>query len=291
MGGTHVVVGATGLLGAALMRALAHQKLAAVAAPRSGPGAVDLSAPNQMPAALASLKPAYVYCAAAISSVEACQARPDETAALNVAGSLALARACTELGVPMVFFSSEYVFDDAVTAPRQEADAPAPLNEYGRQKLAVERGLAAVDGAHLVVRTSGLFGQEPRRKNAVLQLVDAAREGRRVQVATDQLITPTWVDGLAPAAVAAVQQNQRGILHLAGPHVMPRMRFALNACQVLGLPPATVAPRTTDQMGLLAPRPRHAGLSTWHAAHLGLGVPAAAVGLEQMRGWLLEQAR
>jgi dTDP-4-dehydrorhamnose reductase len=111
------------------------------------------------------------------------------------------------------------------------------------------------------VRTSGVFGDEPARKNFVCQLERSLRDGRPFIVPSDQLITPTYAPSLAVAVVSLLRTGANGIVHAAGPRILPRVEFAQMICVAFTLDPALIVPRPTTELGLAAPRPRRAGLA------------------------------
>lgn len=206
----------------------------------------------------------HVVVCAARAYVEGCEVDAAGTAAVNVDAVTGLAAAVK--GV-VVAFSSEYVFDDAKAAARVEGDVRAPLNEYGRQKLRLEDGLAAFPS--LVVRTSAVYGPEPRRKNFVLSLWDRARkQPGPIDVPDDQVVTPTWAPALARLVTAACRRGSTGVLHLAGPEIVRRDELARRVLQVRGIDPARVRSVPTSSLGLKAARPKTAALDTGAARAL-----------------------
>jgi dTDP-4-dehydrorhamnose reductase len=203
--------------------------------------------------------PAAVVCAAAIPSVERCELEPDETRSVNVTGTLALADTARTAGATFVFLSSEYVFDGEA-GPYTEADLVNPINEYGRQKVAVERALAERGSDWIVARVSCVYGHEAQRKNFLYQLLGALGEGRVVKVPGDQVGTPTEAANAAAVIRELWAAGKRGIFHVVGADRLIRSEFGVIAAEELGLDPALVRPTPTDELGLAAPRPRSAGL-------------------------------
>jgi len=260
-----MVVGASGLLGAYLHRSFGQ------AGPVVGTGfehldvglvRLDIRDEARVRALLDEHRPRAVVCAAAVSNVERCEADPDSSRAINVDGTLALARGAAELGATFVFLSSEYVFD-GLDGPYDE-DAPTrPLNEYGRQKQEVERLVPCItDGDFAIGRVSCLYGHERLGKNFVYQLWAALTEGREFRPPSDQIGTPTAVMDAADVIRDLVLAGHRGTFHVAGPQPMLRSEFALLAARELELDAGLVRPMPTAQLGLLAHRPMDAGLST-----------------------------
>jgi dTDP-4-dehydrorhamnose reductase len=144
--------------------------------------------------------------AAAWTDVDGAEASPQDAAAVNVGGT----QHVLELGVPVVLFSTDYVFDGRKREPYVESDAPNPLSVYGRTKLQAEA--VAGDDAW-IVRTSWLYGWTGT--NFVRTMLDLGAERDEVAVVDDQRGSPTYVGHLA-AAVRELLDLPRGRWHVAG---------------------------------------------------------------------------
>ena len=263
-----LVVGASGLMGTHLaaafddVRPVVRTALTQAAADMQR---FDLQDASESQRLVAEQQPVAVVCAAAFANVERCELEPDATRAVNVAGTLALADAARAAGATFVFLSSEYVFDGEA-GPYAE-DAPvSPINEYGRQKVAVEAALAERAEDWIVARVSCVYGHEARRRNFLYQLRDAARAGRELAVPSDQIGTPTEASNAAGVIRERWSVGERGIFHVAGADRLIRSEFGKIGATELGLDPAIVRPTPTAELGLAAPRPLGAGLLTDRAA-------------------------
>ena len=126
---------------------------------------------------------------AAWTDVDGAEADPAGAEAVNVVGT----RNVVAVGVPVVYYSTDYVFDGRKREPYVESDEPCPLSVYGRTKLAGEREIR--DG--WIVRSSWLFGWTG--KNFVRTMLELGRERDEVRVVDDQLGSPTYVGHLADA--------------------------------------------------------------------------------------------
>jgi dTDP-4-dehydrorhamnose reductase len=143
--------------------------------------------------------------AAAWTDVDGAEANPQEAAATNVGGTQNAAR----LGAPLVYFSSDYVFDGAKSEPYLESDGTNPLNAYGRSKL---YGEAAAGDCAWIVRSSWLYGPVGHNFVRTMLALGAARE--EVAVVDDQRGCPTYTVHLAEGA-ADVVARPYGVYHLA----------------------------------------------------------------------------
>jgi dTDP-4-dehydrorhamnose reductase len=149
-------------------------------------------------------RPDLLLHAAAWTDVDGAEADPEGAAHVNVDGT----RRVAALGGPIVYYSTDYVFDGSKRQPYLESDEPRPLSVYGRTKLAGEH--EARDG--WIVRASWLFGWTSH--NFVRTMLRLAGEREEVSVVDDQRGCPTYVGHLA-TATKDVLELPRGVYHLA----------------------------------------------------------------------------
>jgi len=232
-----VVTGAGGQLGAALLEAFPG----AVALTR---GEWDVSMPPS------PLEAGLVLHAAAWTDVDGAEADPQGAAAVNVGGTQHVA----ELGVPFVYYSTDYVFDGRKSAPYVESDAPAPLSVYARTKLQGEA--VAVDAGAWIVRSSWLFGWTSRNFVRTMLALGAARD--EVAVVDDQRGSPTYVGHLAEATRELVELPA-GLWHLAADGDCSWAEFAEAIFEEAGID-CRVRRITTAELGRPAARPAYSVL-------------------------------
>lgn len=184
-----------------------------------GRAAADLADPSACAAAIRAAAPRAVINAAAWTAVDAAEA--DEAAATVINGEApgAMARECAARGIPLVSISTDYVFDGSGTAPWRETDLPAPVNAYGRSKLAGERAIAAAGGTWAVLRTSWVFSAQGA--NFVRTMLRLGAERDRLRVVADQIGGPTPADAIAAACVKIAETlvsepEKGGIYHFSG---------------------------------------------------------------------------
>jgi dTDP-4-dehydrorhamnose reductase len=187
--------------------------------------------------------------AAAWTDVDGAEADPQGAAAANV-GGVANAMA---LGVPLVLFSTDYVFDGRKGAPYVESDGPNPLSAYGRTKL---HGEAAAGPEAWIVRSSWLFG--PTGHNFVRTMLRLGAERDEVAVVDDQRGCPTYVGHLAAAVRELVDTDlPRGVWHLAAQGDCTWADFAEATFEEAGLD-CRVRRISSEELARPAPRPANA---------------------------------
>jgi dTDP-4-dehydrorhamnose reductase len=281
------IVGAAGLLGHTLLRRWSVKEgwevFAADIAP-AGPRVERLDAlqPGAVGEAVRRLKPEVVVFPASNPHVDFCETHPEETRRLNVDATLSAAQASIRLGSRFVFFSSDYVFD-GIRGDYREDSLPFPLNEYGRQKLEVEKSLAPCKEKALMVRLSGLFGWELNPRNYVLQVLSRLRSQGEVTAPSDIEYYPTFAEGLADGLAVLLEKGAWGLYHLAGSERLTRASFARLVAEAFGLDASLIVPPPKGFPPPLAQRPKRSFLDSSKARSLGASVGTSREGLERMR--------
>ncbi|MEN5393308.1 dTDP-4-dehydrorhamnose reductase [Stenotrophomonas sp. TWI377] len=208
---TILLLGANGQLGQELRRALAPLGTI-VATTRSGAlpdgsacEVADFDQPASLTALLDRVRPALVVNAAAYTAVD--RAEDDREAAFraNAEAPGVLAHWCAQAGVPLVHYSTDYVFDGQGTRPYREDDATAPLGVYGASKLAGEQAIRAAGGRHLIFRTAWVYASHSANFLRTMLRVGAERDVLRV--VADQVGTPTPAALIADVTAQALQHD------------------------------------------------------------------------------------
>ena len=159
--------------------------------------------------------------AAAYTDVDRAESEEAVAFAVNAEAPSQLAAEAGRHGIPSIHISTDYVFDGRKGAPYVENDAMAPLNAYGRSKLAGERGVRAANPRHVILRTSWVYS--PFRKNFVRTILRLAAERERLTIVADQRGCPTAARDIARACLdiamrcaSEPKQAPYGLYHFAG---------------------------------------------------------------------------
>jgi dTDP-4-dehydrorhamnose reductase len=252
-----LVAGATGTLGRALARICDLRGLDHVLLARAEMDITDLASVD---AALTRHRPWAVINAAGYVRVDDAARERDLCFRANATGAEAVARACVRLGLPMVAFSSDRVFDGTLGRPYLESDPACPACVYGQSKAEAERRIAAAHPEALVIRTSAFFGPWDRA-NFVYKVLSDLEGGRAVKPAED-IVSPTYVPDLVHAVLDLLVDGEHGIWHLANQGMTSWAELAESVAAEAGLSwragPRTVeqAPRLTalsSERGLILP--------------------------------------
>ena len=187
-----LISGHTGQVARELQLALSKHELVSL-----GRQAFDLSRPETLGDIILRERPALVINAAAYTAVDQAEQERELAFAINAEAPRAIADACFELDIPLIHYSTDYVFDGSKTTPYREADTPHPLGVYGASKAAGEQALRISGCDHLILRTSWVYSQYGR--NFLLTMQRLLQEREELSVVDDQIGAPTWAGSIASA--------------------------------------------------------------------------------------------
>ncbi|EPJ88554.1 dTDP-4-dehydrorhamnose reductase [Pseudomonas sp. CFII68] len=173
-----------------------------------GSDQLDLAQPDALRAPIEALRPGLIINAAAHTAVDQAESEPERTFAINATAPGILAQAAVALGVPLIHYSTDYVFDGLKPAPYTEDDTPNPLSVYGRSKLAGENAIRQAGGQHLILRTSWVYSTEGR--NFLLTMQRLLQEKPQLRVVADQVGAPTWAGTIADSTAQLIERWQAG---------------------------------------------------------------------------------
>ena len=215
-----LLTGASGQVGYELQRSLqALGQVVAVDRAR-----MDLSDLDQVRDVVRAVRPDLIVNPAAYTAVDRAESEPELAHRINAEAPAVMAAEARLLGAAMVHYSTDYVFDGTKQGAYVETDATNPINVYGRSKLAGEQAIAAAGIAHLILRTSWVYGMHG--KNFLLTMLRLGRERDELRVVADQFGAPTWSRTIADSTAAILAQartggapwweQNSGVYHLSG---------------------------------------------------------------------------
>lgn len=257
-----VVTGAGGGLGRAfLARVPAHHRVHTFTH-----GELDIGDHEAVMRTVPALRPEAILHLAAFTDVDGCETDPARASRDNALGTQHVALAARACGAILLYVSTDYVFDGSKGGPYDELDAPNPISVYGRSKLAGERFVRDLVPEHMIVRTGQLFGGGV---DYVSGAVARLRVGETVGGIADRVGSPTFVPHLASRILPVLLTGRFGTYHLAGSEATTWCDVLRRACAIGGLP-GNVEPQEAASLGLAAPRPANAALTSSYLPHLGI---------------------
>ncbi len=150
-------------------------------------------------------QPGLIVNAAAYTAVDQAETEQDLAMQINAQAPKIMAEEAKQLGIPVIHYSTDYVFNGQNTQPWLEQDQTDPINVYGKTKLLGEQLIADTGVAYLVFRTSWVYGQ--RGNNFLLTMKRLATERDELSVVDDQIGAPTWCRHIADATAQIIAQG------------------------------------------------------------------------------------
>ncbi|MBW4451895.1 MAG: sugar nucleotide-binding protein [Nostoc indistinguendum CM1-VF10] len=252
------IVGARGTLGKAFARLCEVRGISYHLLTRQE---MDITDPASVDAIFTQLKPWAVVNAAGYVRVDDAEREPHVCIQVNAEGPAILAAACAQHNVPLLTFSSDLVFDGAVSNPYVETDTVAPLNVYGCSKVLAEKLVLQAYPAALVIRTSAFFGPWDDYNFVTIALRQLSA-GNNFIAAEDGIVSPTYVPDLVHASLDLLIDGESGLWHLANKSAIAWADFARLAAKQAGVSVSNLISVPTEQLGLTAPRPTYSVLGS-----------------------------
>lgn len=261
-----LLIGALGQLGADLSQVLSGHEVIPVDKEE-----IDICDPLQVDAMADSLRPDLFLNCAAFNRVDEAEDAPQACFAVNTFAVRHLALAARRRDVPLVHFSSDYVFDGPGPRPYVESDLPSPRSMYGVSKLAGEHMVQTIWPKHFLIRTCGLYGYKGSRDkgtNFVEAMLRLAGQAKPLRVVDDQVCTPTSTMDLAAAVAQLIDTDCYGLYHLTSGGECTWYEFARAIFAEAGLHPEVI-PVASSEFPMKARRPSYSVLENRHFQDAG----------------------
>ncbi len=248
-----LIAGAQGQLGLALQDEFVDHEVVAW-----GIADLDVSQLESVRKALKDIRPGIVINAAAFTQVDQAETNQEAAYRGNALGPRNLARATQEAGIPLVHFSTDYVFDGCHSRPYHEFDRTNPRSVYGQSKLAGEVEVQKNNPKNFIIRTAWLY--HVVGKNFPRTILRLANQDQ-VRVVNDQFGSPTYAPHLAKAVSQLIKTDAYGTFHLAGSGGTNWYDFTQALYQASCIQTAVV-PIASEDYPLPAPRPAYSVLTS-----------------------------
>ncbi|NOZ50265.1 MAG: dTDP-4-dehydrorhamnose reductase, partial [Chloroflexi bacterium] len=224
-----LIIGHKGQLGQTIMAMPSHYEHLGIDLPEH-----DITDPADAIPTLLDLHPDAVINPAAFTNVDAAEANPDLAYGVNAHGAGNIARACHQLGVPLIHISTNEVFDGTAAQPYDEWDQPHALSIYARSKLAGEQAVRFYHDDVRIVRIAWLFAAGGN--NFPGKIVAAAQKYGALRVVDDEFGNPTYAPDLASALLRLLDvEVPPGIYHITNAGVCSRHEWAAEVLQQMGM--------------------------------------------------------
>jgi dTDP-4-dehydrorhamnose reductase len=206
-----------------------------------------------------SFRPEIVINVAGYTDVDGCELNEEKAIAVNAEGMKHVALGALRCSAKLVYLSTDYIFDGKKKEPYLEDDPPHPLNAYGRSKWKGEQYVRELVEDALIVRTQWLFGKYG--KNFVTSVLHQAREKKVLSIVNDQIGSPTYTVDLSEAISVLLQDDARGVFHVANKDLCTWYTFGQAILKLSGMERVKVIPISSKELGRPAIRPPYSVLN------------------------------
>ncbi len=258
-----LVTGAGGMLGQDLCPVLEDEGYEVIETTRSS---MDITDAERVGNVILSHQPELIIHTAAYTDVEKAEIEREEAHKINVLGTRNIVHACKNYDIPIIYISTDYVFDGEKNTPYKPEDKPHPINYYGTTKFEGEEAVKELD-KYYIIRTSWLYGHHGNNFVTKMLLQNPEKE---IKVVDDQIGSPTWTVDLATGIVNIIGKKY-GIYHICNSGEVSRYQFAEEIFSVFGIK-ANIVPCKSEEIKTNAKRPKHSVLNNngryrdWHIA-------------------------
>lgn len=278
---TILVTGGNGQLGCSLRLASAESKHRYIF---TDVEELDITSAEVIEEFFRSEKPDVVVNCAAYTAVERAEDNEAQADLINHRAVALLAEACKRYDATLVHISTDYIFSGEGDTPYTEEVAPAPINAYGRTKLAGERAVVESGCKSIILRTSWLYSEFGNNFVKTMQSLMQTRS--EVRVVADQIGTPTYAGDLAAAITYIINSGQldkMGTYHYSNEGVCSWYDFACEIARLSGNNECEIKPCTTEEYPTKAQRPHYSVLDkSKFVETFGLQLPEWHDALERM---------
>lgn len=261
-----LVTGGTGQLGRAITRLGSDQHQIT----SLGSADLDTSDFRAVSAAIETIDPDLVIHAGAMTDVDGCENDPVRAYRINGLGTQNVAASTAGAGVPMVYVSTNFVFDGELERPYLEFDEPNPISVYGASKLAGERAVSALNPRHYIIRTAMVYDETGR--NFVNSMLRLASQHPKLTIVDDQFGNPTYAGDLAMGILQLILTSAFGTYHLTNAGLASWHEWAAKIFELSEID-TPAEPIPASQFKRDATPPANGALENLAAAGLGIELP------------------
>ncbi len=220
----------------------------------------DITDKNKTIKAITGAKPDLIIHTAAWTDVDGCEREPAKAEKINVDGTENIVNACSDLGIPLVYISTDFVFDGDKKSPYTEKGQPNPTCVYGKSKLEGEKRVRSLN-KYIILRTSWLYGANG--KNFVDTILEKAKSCKALRVVDDQIGTPTYTKDFSKAVVRLIdlvlgtRKPKWEIYHVSNKGEVSWFDYAKEILRIAGIDDVKVLPIKSDKLNRPAKRPAY----------------------------------
>lgn len=280
-----LLIGASGFLGRKLLPSLSSQyEVVGTAYSRihseenQASMTLDITNPKQVRDVIEQVNPSIIILAAALADMDRCETERGLAVKINVTGVENVVHCCQNR--VLVYYSSDAVFD-GVRGDYREDDATNPINFYGETKLRGEQAVRSLPN-HLILRICLMYSDQPDSPKFIPWLIRNLAQGKKVNVAHDFTINPTFIDEVASTTLSLLQKKCRGVYHVAGASAWSCYDIALYLARKWGFDTSLIHPVSRRELPWKAARAEKGTLNIDKLTAEGIAMSTFEEGMQKL---------
>jgi len=233
---------------------------------------IEVCDPESVNGSITKINPDLVINTSAFHNVDSCEDEIMKAFDVNVLGVKNLVDICLKIDIPLIHFSTDYVFDGTKNGMYIETDCPNPINIYGISKHSGELLISYKLRKYFIIRVSGLYGHagsSGKGGNFIELMIRLAKENKDIKVVNDQILTPTSTQDIAKKMIELIKLEEYGIYHMTNSGYCSWYDFAEEIFKLMDLKPR-FEPVKSEVFGAKAKRPYFSVLDNKHLREAGL---------------------
>lgn len=261
-----LVTGVNGQLGYDVVKELEKRGHQAVGVDRKE---MDLTSTQQIKECIENVNPEAIIHCAAYTAVDKAEEEEELCRRVNAIATKEIVECAKKLDVPMIYISTDYVFDGTKDGEYTEQDTPNPINVYGKTKYEGEVYVQELLEKYYIVRISWVFGENGN--NFIDTMLKLAKDRDEINVINDQVGSPTYTKDLAPLLVDMIETDKYGVYHATNEGYCTWYEFAKEIFKIANID-IKVNPITTKEYPTKAIRPMNSKMSKEKLYYINLKI-------------------
>jgi len=203
---------------------------------------------------------------------------------INVEGTKNVINACSRSGKKLIYVSTDFVFDGKKEKPYSEEDSPNPVNWYGQTKYEGEKLVTSSSLSWVILRLAYPYRANFQKRDFVRALIDRLKDGEKVSLITDHIMTPTFIDDLSYALEKIVNKESLEIFHAIGSQFVSPFEAGVIIANIFGFDKNLLQKTTREEFFKnRAPRPFNLALENDKIQKLGIRMKSFEEGVLRIR--------
>lgn len=236
--------GLSGLVGSRIVELLKECEFESISS--------DVTNRDQIVESIKLSKASWVLHMAAKTNVDGCEedkklGGEGEAWKVNVSGTENVALACSQYHKKLLYISTDFVFDGEKESGYSEEDKPNPVNWYGKTKYEGEKKILTSGADYIIARIAYPYRKSFERKDFLRSLIEKLNKGESLNMVTDHIMTPTFIDDIAVAIQELLKQNEKGIFHVVGSQAITPYETALLIAETFGFDKSRIGKITREE--------------------------------------------